>query len=283
MRASSTLMVSFAKLTDAMTHNPSFALMLVALLANIETVGAQQMPDPRVADLVKAGSVRIGLFPPQYIKDMATGKLTGVWAETARALAARLGVKAVLLEYPTPLAVAECLKAGACDAVFLGLAPRFADAGDFSIPFVHFDYTFLVPHGSSIGGVIDADLPGARIAAVHGHASSLALSQLLKHAELVWGDAPGSAFELLRTGKAVALASTRPALIEYSAQLPGSRVLQTSYGANVHRVVVPKGHAGRLGYINEFLEKAKASGWLQSAIERAGPRGLTIVPPGDPN
>jgi polar amino acid transport system substrate-binding protein len=46
-------------------------------------------------------------------------------------------------------------------------------------------------------------------------------------------------------------------------------------------VVVPKDEAGRLAYINEFVEEAKASGLVQQAIDRAGPRGVQVAPPGD--
>jgi hypothetical protein len=51
------------------------------------TANAQQVPDARVADLVKAGKIRIGLFPPQYVKDPATGLLKSAWVKIARALA----------------------------------------------------------------------------------------------------------------------------------------------------------------------------------------------------
>ena len=43
-------------------------LMVVALLAGAPITNAQQAPDPRIADLLRAGKVRVGVFPPQYIK-----------------------------------------------------------------------------------------------------------------------------------------------------------------------------------------------------------------------
>ncbi len=58
--------------------------------------------DPRIADLVHAGEIRFGLFPPQYYKDAKSGELKGLWAEVARELAAHVGVKAVLMEFSTP-------------------------------------------------------------------------------------------------------------------------------------------------------------------------------------
>jgi polar amino acid transport system substrate-binding protein len=47
--------------------------------------------------------------------------------------------------------------------------------------------------------------------------------------------------------------------------------------------VILKGNPERLAYLNEFVEQAKASGLVQRAIERAGPRGLAVAPPGDSN
>jgi len=53
------------------------------------------------------------------------------------------------------------------------------------------------------------------------------------------------------------------------------------YGAQFNRVVVPKGHAGRLAYANEFVEEAKASGLVQKAIDREGTSAFQVAPPED--
>jgi polar amino acid transport system substrate-binding protein len=70
--------------------------------------------------------------------------------------------------------------------------------------------------------------------------------------------------------------------LEFSGQLPGSRVLADRFGANINRMVVPKNKTAWLAYVTEFVEDAKASGLVQKAIDRAGPRGVTVAPPGDP-
>jgi len=134
---------------------------------------AQQVPDARVADLIRAGKVRVGLFPPQYTKDPVTGELRSVWVEIARALAARIGVQLILLEHATPPKAVECLKAGACDVVFLPFDSRAAEIGGFSTPFIEFDFTYLVRAGSLIQSIADADGPGIRIAVVRNHASKV--------------------------------------------------------------------------------------------------------------
>src|SRR5215510_9395884 len=113
-----------------------------------------QTADPRVADLVRASKVRVGLFLPQYGKG-PDGLTTTVWVETARAYAARVGVP--LVEHATPPEAIACLKARGCDQLFLPLDARAAEIGDFSNPIFQFDYTLMVPAGSAIAKAADAD------------------------------------------------------------------------------------------------------------------------------
>ena len=262
------------------------ALSIGLFLASAQFVGAiaeaQQAADPRVADLVKAGRIRVALHLAQYSKDPVTGELRGlgsgtVMVQIAHALAARLGVEVQLVGYPTPPAVVECLKVGACDVGFGGI-DRAAEVG-LSPPFLQLDYTYLVPAGSSIRRIADADQPGVRIAVVRNHLSTLALSPLLKHVKPISAEIPDAAFDLLRTGQVDAFASTRPLLLAYSTKLPGSQVLEDRYGANLVAMAVAKDQVGRLAYFSEFIEEAKASGFVQRAIERAGERGLRVAPP----
>jgi polar amino acid transport system substrate-binding protein len=260
--------------------------MTAVLLAPV-VADAEQAPDPRVADLVRASKLRVGLHLPQFIKDATTGEIRGhgtgaVIEQIAHALAARLGVALQLIGHPSPPALVECLKAGACDVGFLGFTPhRTADVG-FAPPHILVPFTFLVPAGSAIGNIGDVDKAGVRIAVVRNHASTLALSRILKHAETVGGEIPDDAFELVRNGKAHAWASPRPPLLEYAAKLPSSRVLDGRYGENLQAIAVPKDQTGRLAYIGEFVEEAKASGLVHGAIARAGERGIEVAPPGDP-
>lgn len=242
--------------------------------------------DPQVADLVQARKIRAALFLPQYTNDPLTGELRGLGTgilgiAIAQALAARIGVEARIVGYPTPSKVVESLKAGACDLGFLGIEPSRAAEIDFSPPVFQFDYTYLVPHLSAIRSASDADRSGVRIAVVRNHASTLALSRIVKHAELVGSELPDAAFDLLRAGNADAFAFPRDVLLDYSVKLPGSRVLEDCYGINRVGVAIRKGQTGRLAYISEFVEEAKASGMIKLAIERGGLRGFRVEPRGN--
>jgi polar amino acid transport system substrate-binding protein len=270
--------------------NPHRIIVAAARIAGLLLVFAPwavataeaQMTDPRVADLVRAGKLRVGLFLPQYGKG-PDGLKTTVWVEAARAYAARVGVPLVILEHATPPEAIACLKASSCDQLFLPLDARAVEIGDFSNPIFQFDYTLMAPAGSSIATVADADRPGVRIAAVRHHASTNELVRQVKQAEFVYAETPEQTFALVRDGKADVMASTRLVLLDFSAKLPGARVLADRYGANINRMVVPKGKADWRAYVNEFVEEAKASGAVQQFIERGGTRGVTVAPLGNSN
>jgi polar amino acid transport system substrate-binding protein len=249
---------------------------------------AQQTADPRVADLVRMGKLRVALFLPQYMKDPVTSEIRGqysgtVMVEMAHEIAARLGIDRQVVGYPNPPAVVECIKGGACDVALLGINPSRATEVGFTPPLVLYPFTYLVPTGSSILSVADADRPGIRVAVVSDHESTLALGRVRRHAEPVEAESPDAAFDLLRTGQVDAFAAALPILLAYSMKLPGSRVLEERYGANLLAMALPKNEAGRLAYFSEFVEEAKASGLVQRAIDRTNEPGIRVAAAGNPN
>ena len=256
------------------------SVTLTAMLASFAE--AQQVSDARVADLVRAGTIRVGMHSVMYTRDPQTGEPKGasvgiILLDIARALGAQIGAEILPVGHPTIPEMLTCLTAGACDMGFMGPDPSRTGV-DFSPPILQLDYTFLVPAASSIQRLADVDRPGVRIAVVSHHASTLTLSRILKHAQLVYAATPDPTFELLRSGQADAFASVRGVLLAYSAKLPGSRVLDEHYGVNLLGMVVPKGQAARLAYLSEFIEQAKASGLVRQAIERAGLPGYQVAP-----
>jgi polar amino acid transport system substrate-binding protein len=182
--------------------------------------------DQRVGDIIRSGKLRIGVFPSfQYSKDQPQSLALNI----AKAVAKRLDIGEVVpVEFPTPPQVIACVKAGECDIGFMLIDPARAVEVDFTPAFVRSDFTYLVPSGSALRTAADVDRPGIRIAAVRGHASTIALMRLVKQAQLVYADTYDATVEMLRSGNADAFASIREILIQYSSQLPGSRVLRTA-------------------------------------------------------
>jgi polar amino acid transport system substrate-binding protein len=226
----------------------------------------------------------MGVFPSFQYNKSSGGEPRGLAIGITRALASHLGIGEVItLEYPTPPQVVQCIKAGSCDLGFMLIDPARAAEVDFTPAFVRSDFTYLLPPGSTIRNAAEVDRPGTRIAAVRGHASTAALLRVIKQAQPVYADEYDPTFELLRSGNADAFASIREMLLQYSARLPGSRVLEDSYQSNLAGVALPKGNAGRLAYMSEFLERMKRDGSLQGIINGAELRGIEVVAPTAPN
>lgn len=245
---------------------------------------AQQATDSRVADLIQAGRLRVGIglgTPALAMKNPTTGEARGPALELGRALATRIGIEFVSVEYPRPGAVIDGAKTNAWDVAFLVIDPKRAEDADFSHPYMQSDFTYLVPPGSSIRNVADADQAGVRIAVPRGDASDLHLTRILKRGELVRTETLAAAVELVRSGGADARAAPRAILLAESAKFPGSRVLDDGFALISYAALVPKGQAGRLAYVNEFIEEAKASGLVKRTIEAAGLRGVQVAPAGN--
>jgi polar amino acid transport system substrate-binding protein len=240
-----------------------------------------QSADPRVADLVQAGKVRVGLGLGNHaaaLKDPASGKLQGMAVDLAVALAARIGVALEPIIYPRPGAVFEGALEDAWDVTFLVVAPERIAEADASPIYMQSEFTFLVPARSSIRRAADADRPGIRIAVPRGDAVDLRLSRILKHAQLLRADNQAAGIAWLRSGKVNAYAAPRSTLLALAAQVPGSHVLDDAFGATTWAAFVPKGHAARLAYVSEFIESAKADGLIAQFITREGMRGIKVAP-----
>jgi polar amino acid transport system substrate-binding protein len=243
---------------------------------------AEQVSDPRIADIVRAGKLRVGIGLANLVsgvKDPATGELRGVAVDIARAFAARIKVEFQPIEYPRPGVVLDGARSGAWDVTFLVIDPARAADADFSFPYMESDFTLLVPAASAIRKFADADQAGIRVGVPRGDAVDLRLTRVVKQAELVRVDNQAAGADLLRTGRIHAYAAPRPALLGMSAQMSGSHVLEDSFATILFAAFVPKGHDGTLAYVGEFLEEAKASGLVKSFIERAGLRGMKVAPP----
>jgi polar amino acid transport system substrate-binding protein len=277
---------SKATTIGAANLSSAFAPTATAPTATAPTATRSPAADARVGDWVRAGKIRAALFLPQYAENPTTHEIQGVGSgflgiEIARGLAEQLGVEAQIVGYPTPADVVACLKAGGCDLAYMGIEPSRAAQLDFSPAVFQFEFTYLVPDGSPIQTTAGADRPGVRIAFVRHHAAALALQRVVKNATLLDGELPESAFDMLRTGKADAMAFPRPVLLDFSAQLAGSRVLADSYGVNRVGIAIQKGNPQRLAFLREFVEHAKATGLIQRAIERGDLRGYQVAPRDD--
>ena len=232
-----------------------------------------------LSDLAPTGKLRVGLNMSNVLltaTDAATGKPKGVAADLGQELGKRLGVPVELVPFPSPGAVADAAKSGTWDVGFIGAEPQRANEIDFTAAYVEIEATYLVPPGSPIKTVADADRPGIRIAISDRSAYDLYLTRHLKHAELVRarGD---DVLKRFVDEKLDAMAGLRPGLVKNQEKLPGSRILEGNFTAVQQAAGVPKGRPAGAKYLKEFIEDVKASGLVAKTIEKNNIRGLTVA------
>jgi polar amino acid transport system substrate-binding protein len=206
------------------------------------------------------------------------GDPQGVAPDMAAAIAERLGVAVLYVNYATPGEVADAGEQDAWDICLIAAEPKRAEKIAFSVAYVEIEATYLVPANSPMQSIEDVDQPGVRIATMDRAAYDLYLTRTLKHAEL--HRIKDDVFETFVAEKLDALAGLSPGLKKSAQKLPGSRVLDGSY-TSVQQAIGTKPDNIRLKeFIAQFIGEARTSGLVADLIERHGVKGKLQVPAG---
>lgn len=227
------------------------------------------------------GVLRVGLNfgnPVVVQKDPAGGEPRGVGPELARELARRLGLGVSYVSFDTAGSMADAVKQGAWDIAFLARDPARASEIDFSAPYMLIEGTYVVRRDSPFASVHDIDRGGVRIAVGEKSAYDLYLSRNLKHAILVKFASGNVAMERFRADGLDAVAGVRQPLAAFAKDDASLRVMDDSFMAIGQACGVPRGRRQAAGYLREFIEEAKASGFVAGALARSG-QNATVAPP----
>jgi polar amino acid transport system substrate-binding protein len=236
-----------------------------------------------VAELAPTGVLRAAINMGNFL--LVTGKApsgdpSGVSADIAAAIAARLGVPVKYVPYARPGEMADDAEKGLWDIGNIGAEPQRAAVINFTAAYCEIEATYLVPAGSPIRGVGEVDQPGKRLAVTARSAYGLWLENNIKKAELVQFDSADAALKAFVDEKMDAYAGLRPALVSLAEKLPGSRILDGQFSAVQQAVGTPKKSTAGFAFLREFVEEAKRSGVVASLIERHGVTGrLSVAPP----
>ena len=232
---------------------------------------------------VPTGTLRIGINygnPNNATRD-AAGLLHGVAVDMSCVLARRLGVEVEFIGYPGVPPLMQGLASGEWTIGFTQDPVLGPTDIAYANPHIAVENTYLVPAGSLIRTVADADQPGIRISVARGNAPDLYLTAHLQFAQLVHFDTVPQALAAVKNGAVDAFAGSRSAEVAFLPQLPGGRILaENIFAANLAQVL-PLGVPDALGYLNRFVEAGKISFLIQFAACRAGLIGVNVPPPLD--
>ncbi len=212
------------------------------------------------------------------------GEPQGVAPDMAHALGERLEVQVELVPYPNPGVLADAVDGDEFDVCFIGAEKKRAETIAFTAPYVEIHATYLVPPGSTLTTIDEVDTGGKKIAVSARSAYDLWLTSNLKHAALVRTEDPGLdlSLELYRSGNFDALAGLRPWLTTKALDtFPGSRVLNGHFTTVQQAIGSPRarGDGGASLFLERFVEESKASGLVQSLLEKHGVVGKLSVAP----
>jgi polar amino acid transport system substrate-binding protein len=244
--------------------------------------GAGAVPAEARAQLAPTGKLRAALvlYDPALASRDASGEPIGVAPDLARALAERLGVPLQPILFDSPATYAASIGLLRWDVGFAGREAGGSGRVDFSPAFVLVDQVLLLGPGKTFQDLADIDREKVRVGVTLGTAADQLLTRRLANAVifrvLVGVD---NASLTLRNSGADVLAGSAPFLARIAAEVPGSRILGPPFAVVPAVIAVSPGRTEGLAYVNEFVREAKASGFLQRAIERAGLQGVRVAPP----
>ncbi len=212
--------------------------------------------------------------------DATTGEVRGPVADLTRTLAQRLGVPFTIAPAQSATAVIEAVKSGSADLGFVAFDPTRAEQVDFSQPYLLAHNSYMVRASSGVASAQDLDRPDVRIGVGERDAGDLFLTRTLKSAQLSRRPSAEimTGIKMLIAGELDAYAANRTRLIEIAAREPGLRVLPDNFFSVGQAIVVAKGNGAGLAIVDRFVAEARASGLIQSAIERAGLKGVDVAP-----
>jgi polar amino acid transport system substrate-binding protein len=237
-------------------------------------------------ELAPTGKLRVGIAvaPTPGAGNVgrdASGTYRGVAIDLGAELANKLAVAVEFVPYPNSGALTDAVAGSAWDVAFLPVDAERKKKVDFGSAHIVLQSTYLVGPGSPIATLADVDKPGVRVAGVENTATARAAAASLKQnsvATLV--KTADELFDLLKSGKADAIALSRESLTQLAAKLPGSRVLDGAYLNSYVAVAVPKGKPAGLAYVSAFVDAAIASGSVRRALDKIGMQTSTVPPAG---
>jgi polar amino acid transport system substrate-binding protein len=244
--------------------------------------GCASLDAPRT-DLAPTGKLRaaINLGNPVLASRGAGGELQGVSVDLARELAHRLGVPAELIPFDSAGKTVEAGKAGLWDIAFVALDPARGAEIAQSPPYVIIEGAYLVREGSPIHSNADVDRPGNRIAVGRGSAYDLYLSRTIKQAQIDRVPTSGEVVSSFMQRNLEVAAGVKQQLEMDAKKTPGVRLLPGRFMVIHQAMASQRGKEAGAKFVRDFIEDAKASGFVAASLARHRIQGAAVAPPGD--
>ena len=234
-------------------------------------------------ELIPTGALRAGVAfapspSPLFVVKDADGRPRGVTVDLAHALAQDVGVAVELMVAPNTGELVDALEAGRIDVSFMPVDDERRKRIAFGPVYFLVESTYMVTKESGIRTVDEVDRAHVRVVGIANTTTIRAAARTLKNTTVTAAQSIGDAMAMMTAGQADAFALSRDSLPPFVAQLPGSRMVEGGFQFTGVAIAVAKGRPGALAYVTAYLEKAKTSGLIRGAFDRAGLSHLDVAP-----
>jgi polar amino acid transport system substrate-binding protein len=236
-----------------------------------------------MSELIPTGKLRVGVAlapspsPLFAVKDKG-GQPRGVTVDLANALAKGLGVEVELMAAPNTGELVDALEAGRIDMSFMPVDDERKQRIAFGPVYFQVESTYMVTQASGIKTVGEVDRAGVRVVGIANTTTIRAAGRTLTNTTIKAVQSVGEAIEMMSGGRADAFALSRDSLPPFVANLPGSRIVEGGFQFTGVAIAVAKGKPEALATVTVFLDRAKKSGAVKAAFERAGLAHLDVAP-----
>lgn len=266
-------------------HSETRRRIVLAPIAGL-AASACSTPQPSAGagarSLAPTGRLRacINLGNPILAARNAAGDAEGVSVDLARALAAKIGVPVDLIVVDSAGHSVETVKAGRADIGFFAIDPLRSDGIRFTAPYVQIEGAYLVRQASPLTDNAQVDRSGTTVMVGKASAYDLYLSRELKAATIVRAPTSPAVVDAMLAQKADVAAGVRQQLEADARRLGGLRMLPGRFMVILQAMGTPaeRGDAA-VRVLSDFVESAKASGFVADALKRHGIEGATVAPP----
>jgi polar amino acid transport system substrate-binding protein len=203
----------------------------------------------------------------------------GVSVDLARALAQQLGVPVDLQIFDAAAKSVAAVTSGQADIGFFAIDPLRGEGIRFTAAYVHIEGAYLVRNASKLVDNAEVDRAGTRVMVGKGSAYDLYLSRELKAAQILRAPTSPAVVDTFLAENADVAAGVRQQLEADAARLGGLRLLPGRFMVIEQAMGLPAGSGeAAQAALKAFVEQAKASGFVEQALQRHKIQGAKVAP-----
>jgi polar amino acid transport system substrate-binding protein len=227
---------------------------------------------------VLRGGVVVAPVPSVFFAVLEGIQPKGVTPDLLHAFAAEMGLPLKLTIFPNSGEVTAAVARGDCDAAFMQKDDTRAAMVDFGPAYYMIESTFLVPAGSKVRTLAEANFPGARAIVIASTTTGRSAARFLTKGSIEEVRSVDDMTAMAKRGDGDLFALSRDAFATLLPSLPGARVLDGGFQHTGICCAVPKGRPKALALFADFIEWAKGAGIVRRALDAAGFADADVAP-----